>query len=64
MIEVISKLGGRRYVYALLGLVASFVLCICGKLTGEQFVAALTLLATIYTAANTTQKVKEASSSE
>jgi len=55
-----DKYGGRRYIFAWAGLVFSFILCITDCMNGGEFVAALGLLSGIYTAANTTQKLKGA----
>lgn len=53
-----DKYGGRRYIFAGAGLLMSFILCACKCMNGSEFVAALGLLSGIYTAANTTQKLK------
>lgn len=53
-----EKYGGRRYIFAWARLGFSFILCATKCMNGGEFVAALGLLSGIYTAANTTQKIK------
>jgi len=53
-----DRFGGRRYVFSWAGLLMSFVLCATKCMSGGEFVAALGILSGIYTAANTTQKIK------
>lgn len=53
-----DKYGGRRYVFSWAGLLMSFVLCAAECMSGAEFVAALGILSAIYTASNTTQKIK------
>lgn len=53
-----DKYGGRRYVFSWAGLLMSFFLCAAGEVNGSEFVASLGILSGIYTASNTTQKIK------
>ena len=53
---MIEKLGGRKFVFAVLITVAVFVLALLGKITYEQFTTATLWALGIFSAANASQK--------
>lgn len=57
MEDLISKFGGRKFIFAALVVALGFLLAVFGKITFDQFVSLITWALAIFSISNATQKI-------